>query len=52
VILRSAIQPADDPTVGARELQVVAGSYEQGIAEIEGQTPEGWRRLYIIMDRA
>lgn len=45
MILRSTIQSPDGED---RELEVVAASFEQGVAEIETLTPEGWRRRWVI----
>jgi hypothetical protein len=49
VILRSAIASSEGER---RELEVVAASFEQGVAEIEAQMPDGWRRLHVIIARA
>lgn len=48
MVLRAVIEPA---AAGGerREVEVVAGSFEQGRDEIDAVTPPGWRRRYIVV---
>lgn len=52
VLFRATIDPPAGVDEAAREVEVVAGSFEQGVAEIEAKTPDGWRRRNIVVGSA
>ena len=51
VILRTTIRPHGDTSAEPQPLEVVAESFDQGMADLRALLPEGWDMLGVIVDR-